>query len=82
MHGLLHGAEDLSRLGKENLASARQRDAPFRSVDELHLKLVFELAQLLAEARLADVAARRRAVEMQFLRKRYEAGEPPPIHGV
>ena len=61
-------------------AGIGEGDAPLGAVEETHAQLLLELADLLADRRLGDVQALRRAAEVQFLSDGDEVPEMPKFH--
>ena len=72
--------QDDARLLHEHLAGFGQLDVALGPVKELHLQLVFELTDLVAERRLAEIQAFRGAPEVQGIRHRHDVPEVPQLH--
>ncbi len=66
--------------GDERLAGAGQRDAAGRPLDQRRPQLPLELADLLRQRRLRDVAAQRGAREVALVGERDEVAQLPQFH--
>jgi hypothetical protein len=64
----------------EHFPGFRQLDLTFRPVEEPDPELLLELANLLAERRLADVQALGRPPEMQVFRDGDDVAQVPELH--
>ena len=64
-----------SRLDKERSARVRQEDTAARPMEECNAEIPFEYTDLLAQRRLRDVKAARRATEVPLFRDGDEVSE-------
>ena len=72
--------QDLPRLDQEDAAGVRQLDPAPGAQEKLYLKLLFELANLLAQRRLGHVQTDRCPAEMEFLSDGDEVAKMPQFH--
>ncbi len=76
----LGSAQDLPRLRQENATRLGQLHVPARPVQQRHIHLLLELADLQAQRRLGDVQALGRPREVEFLGDGDEVPEVAKVH--
>ena len=76
----LGSAQDLPRLLQENATRLGQLHVPTRAVQQCHIHLLLELADLQAQRRLGDVQALGRPREVEFLGDGDEVAEVARVH--
>ena len=74
--------QDDPRLLHEHAAGFGELDLALGAVKELHLQLFFELADLVAERRLAQMQPFRGAAEVQRVGQHDDVAEVPQLHAL